>query len=373
VITIILLLAPVHASEPFKVISNIPPYVRPVDTFTLSIAVINNTGEDQKNVKVSLFATPPFDILGDKEFSMGDLDEFVNTRIAVFKLSVRQNASYGFYDIPILVKSHTLEFKDKLTLHVLGTTLVNVAKISVDKDKVFPADNFILKATVENKGENGLKWLKVSLNTNPSSMPNPPLIPLASPETVFLNMRSRERRVASFSISVGKDTTPASYPLLLEISFQDEADVSGSYEVWYGMDVSGKSSLVFAGIEPEPAEPSENDTVVLNVSVKNTGHVAAKSVRGMIVYEGGRFSSFISDIDKDESGTLIFNLDKLEAGKYDLKIEITWTDEYGQKGQMSEEWVLQVRKEEKSNSAYVAAIVILLVVALAYLIKKKLK
>jgi hypothetical protein len=373
-VTIFILLAPfVGAGDPFKVVSDVPQFVKPGDTFTISINVQNKTGTDQRGVKVTLFVSPPFDMVGDDVFSLGTFDEFVDMRSAIFKLRVRQNAPYGYYDIPFIIKNQNMEFKDMLTIRILGTTLVNVSRIWVDKEKVFPGDTFILKAQVENKGENKLKWVKVSLNCNPSSLQNPPLVPLTTTETVFLKMTRGAIGEVSFTLSVGKDAAPESYPLLFVINYQDEADAQGSYEVHYGIEVLGKAAIVFSSIEPDPIEPTQNDTIVLNVSLKNVGEIQAKSVKGTAVFKGGKYTAFLPDIAKDESGSLAFNVGTLGPGEHDFTISILWVDEYGQSGEISEDYVLMVKREEKSYTPLIVGGILVLLVGATYFLKKRSK
>jgi len=373
-ITALILLVPlVGAGDPFKVVTDVPQFVKPGDTFTVSITVQNKTGSDQREVEVSLLASSPLDVVGDDVFILGTFDEFIDMRKAVFKLHVRENASYGYYDIPYTIKNQNVEYRDTLRVHVLGTTLVNIPSISVDKEKVFPGDTFLLGVSVENMGENRLKWIKVSLNCNPPSLQNPPLVPLTTTETVFLNMNRGAREETSFTLSVGKDTLPGSYPLLLVMSYEDEAELEGRYEVPYGIEVLGKANIVFSSIEPDPTEPAENDTIVLNVSLKNVGDIEAKSVKGTAVSKGGKYTAFLPDIAKDESGSLAFTIGTLATGEYDFTISIQWVDEYGQSGEIDENYVLTVKGEEKSYTSLIIGGVLFLVVAVAYFLKKRSK
>jgi hypothetical protein len=373
-LTLFILLAPlVGAGDPFKVVTDVPQFVKPGETFTISITVQNKTGSDQRDVKVSLFASSPFDVVGEDVFTLGTFDEFIDVRIAVFKLRVHENASYGYYDIPYTIKNQDVEYRDKLKIHILGTTLVNIPIISVDKGKVFPGDTFLLNVSVENLGENKLKWIKVSLNCNPSSLQNSPLVPLTTTEAVFLNMNRGAREETSFSLSVGKDTQPGSYPLLLVMSYEDEAELEGRYEVLYGVEVLGKATIVFSSIEPDPIEPIQNDTIVLNVSLKNVGEIQAKSVKGTAVFKGGKSTAFLPDIAKDESGSLTFNIGTLGPGEHDFTISILWVDEYGQSGEISENYVLTVRKEEKSYTPLIVGGILVLLVGTAYFLKKRSK
>jgi hypothetical protein len=373
-VTVLILLAPlVGAGDPFKVVTDVPQFVKPGDTFTISISVQNKTGSDQRDIKVSLLASSPFDVVGDDVFILGTFDEFIDMRMAVFKLHVRENASYGYYDIPYIIKNQNVEYRDMLKIHVLGTTLVNIPSISVDKEKVFPGDTFLLMVSVENKGENRLKWIKISLNCNPSSLQNSPLVPLTTTEAVFLNMKRGAREETSFTLSVGKDTQPGSYPLLLVMSYEDEAELEGEYEVPYGIEVLGKANIVFSSIEPDPMEPTQNKTIVLNVSLKNVGEIEAKSVKGTAVSKGGKYTAFLPDIAKDESGSLAFNVGTLGPGEHDFTISIQWVDEYGQSGEIDENYVLMVKREERSYTSFIVGGVIVLVVAAAYFLKKRSK
>ncbi len=215
------------------------PHLTPGDrNVGLEFTVQNNIDAPVDNVKIYLFlrypfsaSIPPNNKLGEISYpgyliaSGGSGNEYTQyfnlaARTAhktFFKIDVDRNATYGQYDIPYTIYyGQNKESTGKITLAVKGNTLVEVRSVQViaNSSLVEPGEPFRMAVSLENVGDNEIKWLKLTLNPGDKA-----LVPLSSDsERIFKDLSQGTNRDAEFWFSMEKDAAIKNYPVDLVLN-----------------------------------------------------------------------------------------------------------------------------------------------------------
>ncbi len=385
----------VHAQMellPFDVTSVVSvPHLSPGDSnIGLEFTVQNNKDSSIDKMKIYLFlsypfsaSVPPNNRLGEISYpgyliaSGGSGDEYTQyfnlgpdmVHKTFFKIDVDRNAQYGLYDIPYTIfYDQSKQYSGKITLSVKGETLIEVKNVSVESNnsKVEPGEVFKMVVQFENAGDNGIKWLKLTLSPGDKA-----LVPLASDsERVFKDVPAGSKRESEFWFSLEKDASVKNYPIDLILNYLDERGTIFNETKLVGIVAAGRANLDIAKKTTEPARLKENEPFSLTIKIENTGTGDAKGVTASLdsKFEGDTLA-YLGEIKKDDYSNAIFSLDAGRSGKNTGILRITYEDDFGSH-EIQKELILIVNNGD-SKSPIPAVIGIAAIAAIIILWKKR--
>ncbi|VVB85368.1 Uncharacterised protein [uncultured archaeon] len=346
------------------------PHLTPGDrNVGLEFTVQNNIDAPVDNVKIYLFLRYPFSAsispnnkLGEISYpgyliaSAGSGNEYTQyfnlaagtAHKTFFKIDVDRNATYGQYDIPYTIYyGQNKESTGKITLAVKGNTLVEVRSVQViaNSSQVEPGQPFKMTVSLENVGDNEIKWLKLTLNPRDKE-----LVPLSSDsERIFKDLSQGTNRDAEFWFSMEKDAVIKNYPVDLVLDYMDERGIEYNETKLVGIVAAGRANLDIAKKTTEPARIKENEPFTLTVKIENTGTGDAKGVTARLEsgLEGDTLA-YLGEIKKDDYSNAIFTLDGIGNGKKSAILNISFEDDFG-KREMQRELILIINPADSSN------------------------
>ncbi len=121
------------------------------------------------------------------------------------RVDIDRGAKYGVYDLPYTIFYDNKEYNGKITLTIKGETLIEIKNVSVasNNSQVEPGEVFKIQISLENVGDNEIKWLKISLNPKDKA-----LIPLSSDsEMIFKDMPRGSQKNSEIWFSLEKDAS----------------------------------------------------------------------------------------------------------------------------------------------------------------------
>jgi LPXTG-motif cell wall-anchored protein len=369
-------------SSPFDVIYVMSvPHLSPGDrNVGLDFTVQNNEDASFDNLKVYLFLRYPFSASVPPNNKMGELaspgyligsggsgDEYTPYfnlapgmgHKTFFKIDVDRAAKYGFYDIPYTIfYGQSNEYNGKITVAVKGDTLIEIKNVSVgsNNSQVEPGEVFKIAVVFENIGDNGIKWLKLTLNPEDKS-----LVPLSSDsERVFKDMPQGSKNDAEFWFSLEKDATAKNYPIDLILDYMDERGVEYNETKQVGIVAAGRATLDIAKKTTEPARIKESEPFAITLKIENTGTGDAKGVTARLEsgFEGDTLA-YLGEIKKDDYSNAIFTLDGTKSGKKTGTLLISYEDDFG-RHEIQRELILIVNPGDTQNPIpFIAGIMVI--------------
>jgi hypothetical protein len=346
------------------------PHLTPGDrNVGLEFTVQNNIDAPVDNVKIYLFLRYPFSASISPNNKLGEISypgyliasggsgneytQYFNLAAGTahktfFKIDVDRNATYGQYDIPYTIYyGQNKESTGKITLAVKGNTLVEVRSVQViaNSSQVEPGEPFKMVVSLENVGDNEIKWLKLTLNPGDKA-----LVPLSSDsEHIFKDLSQGTERNAEFWFSMEKDAVIKNYPVDLGLDYMDERGIEYNETKLIGIVAAGRANLDIAKKTTEPARIKENEPFTLTVKIENTGTGDAKGVTARLEsgLEGDTLA-YLGEIKKDDYSNAIFTLDGIGSGKKSAVLNISFEDDFG-KREIQRELILIINPADSSN------------------------
>lgn len=327
------------------------PHLTPGDrNMGIEFIVQNNKDVSFNDMKIYLFMRYPFSASIPPNNKMGELsypgylissggsgDEYTQyfnllpktSHKTFFKVDVDRNAKYGLYDIPYTIYyDQGKEYNGKITLAVKGDTLVEIINFQVASNgsKVEPGDFFKVDVTLENVGDNTIKWLKLTLNPKDKAF-----VPLSSDsEHVFKDIPQGTRKDSEFWFSIEKDADIKNYPFDLILSYMDERGMEYNETKLVGIVAAGRASLDIAKKTTDPARVKESEPFTLTVKIENTGTGDANGVAARLESElDGDTLAYLGEIKKDDYSNAIFSLEGAKSGKKMGVLWISYEDDFG--------------------------------------------
>ncbi len=329
----------------------------------------NNKDVSIDNIKIHLFlrypfsaSIPPNNKLGELSYpgylisSTGSGDEYtpyfnlapMMSHKTFFKIDVDRNAKYGDYDIPYTIfYSQNKEYSGKITLAVKGDTLIEVKNVRVgsNSSQVEPGEVFKIDISLENIGDNEIRWLKLTLNPKDKA-----LVPLSSDsEHIFKDILQGSIKEAEFFFSLEKDAPAKNYPIDLLLNYMDERGVMFNETKLVGIVAAGSAALDIAKKTTEPARIKQNEPFTLTVKIENTGTGDAKGVIARLESQlEGDTLAYLGEIKKDDYSNAIFTLDGAESGKRTAVLQINYEDDFGMH-ELKKELILIINPGDSQN------------------------
>jgi hypothetical protein len=314
--------------------------VHPGDTnIPLSIVLSNSGDATARDVSATLLLASPlsyiYNVNGSQvaaetvDQSAGDMLPS-NSFTLRFAITVASDATAGVHRLTVILDYKTardlLPVEKTLTVDVpVWTGDVRVQHVLTVPGKVYPGDNQInVKAWLMNSGTGSTTDLQVRL-----LLEDPFQESSGGSDTFFLGtMQPGQINEADFYVDISKSAQFGSYNLkLVTVS----AGSSGQEEIGQ-VPIYVSEKVIFEVVQVEPKVVHAGDSgVSIKVTIKNTGTLAADSVRAQLLvgnYFSGTLTDFLGTMQPGESKTAYLTVDvdsKATPQTYKMDLRLDWT------------------------------------------------
>jgi hypothetical protein len=313
--------------------------VHPGDSnFPLSIVISNAGDAAARDVSATLVLAPPFSYAynvngsevtaGTAVQSAGDIQAGYSFTVR-YALTVASDATAGIHRLTLILDYKTarelLRVEKTLTVDVpVWTGDVRVQHVVIVPGKVYPGDNqIIVKTWLVNSGTGSTADLQVRL-----LMQNPFQASSGGSDIFFLGtMQPGQVSEADFYVDISKTAEFGSYNLKLVTV------PAGGGQVEIGqVPIYVSEKVIFELVQVEPTVLHAGDSgVSIKVTIKNTGTVAADSVRAQLMvgnYFSGTLTDFLGTMQPGETKTAYLTVDvdsKATSQTYKMDLRLDWT------------------------------------------------
>ncbi len=314
--------------------------VHPGDTnIPLSIVLSNAGDAAARDVSGTLVLASPFSYaynVNGSQVNAGTVDQNAGDIQAGYSftlryaLTVASDANAGIHRLTLIVDYKTarelLAVEKTLSVDVpVWTGDVRVQNVVTVPAKVYPGDNQVaVKAWLVNSGTGSTADFQVRL-----ILQGPFQASSGGSDTFFLGtMQPGQVSEADFYVDINKSAQFGSYNLkLVTVS----ADGIGQVEIGQ-IPIYVSEKVIFELVQLEPKLVHAGDSgVSVKVTIKNTGTVAADSVRAQLMvgnYFSGTLTDFLGTIQPGESKTAYLTVDvdsKATSQVYKMDLRLDWT------------------------------------------------
>ena len=314
--------------------------VHPGDTnIPLSIVLSNAGDAAARDVSAKLVLASPFsyayNVNGSQvtadtvDQSAGDIQAGFSFTLQ-FALTVASDATAGIHRLTLIINYKTarelLPVEKTLSVNVpVWTGDVRVQNVVTVPAKVYPGDNQVaVKAWLVNSGTGSTADLQVRL-----LLQDPFQASSGGSDTFFLGtMQPGQVSEADFYVDISKSAQFGSYNLKL---VTDSTGSSGQVEIGQ-IPIYLSEKVIFEVVQLEPKVVHAGDSgVSIKVTIKNTGTVAADSVRAQLMvgnYFSGTLTDFLGTMQPGESKTAYLTVDvdaKATPQVYKMDLRLDWT------------------------------------------------
>ena len=314
--------------------------VHPGDTnIPLSIVLSNAGDAAARDVSATLVLASPFSYAynvngsqvnaGTVDQSAGDIQAGLSFTLR-YALTVASDAIAGIHRLTLILDYKTarelLAVERTLSVDVpVWTGDVRVQHVVTVPARVYPGDNQIaVKAWLVNSGTGSTADFQVRL-----VLQDPFQASSGGSDTFFLGtMQPGQVSEADFYVDISKSAQFGSYNLkLVTVS----AGSSGQVEIGQ-IPIYLSEKVIFEVVQLEPKVVHAGDSgVSIKVTIKNTGTVAADSVRAQLMvgnYFSGTLTDFLGTMQPGESKTAYLTVDvdaKATPQVYKMDLRLDWT------------------------------------------------
>jgi hypothetical protein len=314
--------------------------VHPGDTnIPLSIVLSNAGDAAARDASGTLVLAAPFSYAynvngsqvnaGTVDQSAGDIQAGYSFTLR-YALTVASDAIAGIHRLTLILDYKTarelLPVEKTLSVDVpVWTGDVRVQHAVTVPAKVYPGDNQIaVKAWLVNSGTGSTADFQVRL-----VLQDPFQASSGGSDTFFLGtMQPGQVSEADFYVDINKSAQFGSYNLkLVTVS----AGSSGQVEIGQ-IPIYVSEKVIFEVVQMEPKVVHAGDSgVSIKVTIKNTGTVAADSVRAQLMvgnYFSGTLTDFLGTMQPGESKTAYLTVDvdsKATSQTYKMDLRLDWT------------------------------------------------
>ena len=314
--------------------------VHPGDTnIPLSIVLSNAGDAAARDVSATLVLASPFSYaynVNGSQVNAGTVDQSAGDIQAGFSftlryaLTVASDAIAGIHRLTLILDYKTarelLAVERTLSVDVpVWTGDVRVQHVVTVPARVYPGDNQIaVKAWLVNSGTGSTADFQVRL-----VLQDPFQASSGGSDTFFLGtMQPGQVSEADFYVDISKSAQFGSYNLkLVTVS----AGSSGQVEIGQ-IPIYLSEKVIFEVVQLEPKVVHAGDSgVSIKVTIKNTGTVAADSVRAQLMvgnYFSGTLTDFLGTMQPGESKTAYLTVDvdaKATPQVYKMDLRLDWT------------------------------------------------
>jgi len=314
--------------------------VHPGDTnIPLSIVLSNAGDAAARDVSATLVLAAPFSYaynVNGSQVNAGRVDQSAGDIQAGFSftlryaLTVASDAIAGIHRLTLILDYKTarelLAVERTLSVDVpVWTGDVRVQHVVTVPAKVYPGDNQIaVKAWLVNSGTGSTADFQVRL-----VLQDPFQASSGGSDTFFLGtMQPGQVSEADFYVDISKSAQFGSYNLRL---VTDSTGSSGQVEIGQ-IPIYLSEKVIFEVVQVEPKVVHAGDSgASIKVTIKNTGTVAADSVRAQLMvgnYFSGTLTDFLGTMQPGESKTAYLTVDvdsKATSQVYKMDLRLDWT------------------------------------------------
>ena len=379
-------------AEPFNITTVLSvPHLTPGDrNIGLEFTIQNNQDTSSGNIKAYLFLRYPFSASVPSNNNLGELsnpgyligaggsgDEYTPyfdlaphmSRKTFFKIDVDRSAKYGIYDLPYTVFYDNKEYNGKITLTIKGETLIEIKNVSVgsNNSQVEPGEIFKIQISIENVGDNEIKWLKISMNPKDKA-----LVPLSSDsEVIFKDIPQGSQKNSEIMFSLEKDALIKNYPIDLALNYLDERGVEYNETRLVGIVAAGRANIDIAKKTTDPARILGDQPFTLTIKIENTGTGDAKGVTAHLESNlSGDNLAYLGEIKKDDYSNAIFTLDSDGSGTKSGVLRIDYEDDFG-KHEIQKDVIIVVSPTESQNLLPLLIGIIAIAAIIFFIIRRK--
>ena len=379
-------------AEPFNITTVLSvPHLTPGDrNIGLEFTIQNNQDTSTDKVKAYLFLRYPFSASVPSNNNLGELsnpgyligaggsgDEYTPyfdlpphmSRKTFFKIDIDRSAKYGIYDLPYTVFYDNNEYTGKITLTIKGETLIEIKNVSVGSNNspVEPGEIFKIQISLENVGDNEIKWLKISIDPKDKA-----LVPLSSDsEVIFKDILQGSQKNSEIVFSLEKDALIKNYPIDLELNYLDERGVEYNETRLVGIVAAGRANIDIAKKTTDPARILGDQPFTLTIKIENTGTGDAKGVTAHLESNlSGDNLAYLGEIKKDDYSNAIFTLDSDGSGTKSGVLRIEYEDDFGNH-EIQKDVIIVVSTTESQNLLPLLIGIIAIAAILFFIIRRK--
>jgi len=293
----------------------------------------NNGSGEARNVMVELLPQYPFSLEpgADAVRNLGTIQSMQRGDVGVivkYRLRVDENAVEGENDLRIRYKTEGYswiepeEFKVDVQTH---DAILSVNSVSIGKKTLEPGASNIVKITVSNEADSGLKDIKARLELG-----GLPFVPLGSTnEKSIYKIGSKESYEFDFEILANPDAASGVYQVPLKITYSDELGKTYFKNSTIGLIVGAMPDLSVTLDTTEVYETKKPGEIIIKVVNKGVTDIKFANVKLMPSKDYRILSNdedYLGNIDSDDYETAEFKI--YVENKKDKKIILPISIEY---------------------------------------------
>jgi hypothetical protein len=321
--------------------STAPVNARPGDVNAPLSIVIANGGDDvARGVTARLDLTTPFSFdyyqdgvkrsSSSVSITAGDIQAGQSQRLR-FVLSIASNATEGIYRLSLqLSYSSARELQQVVVTQSVDVPVwrgkLSIQRVTTVPEKIYPGSvGVLLRVWIVNTGQGAEQDVELRL-----TLENPFKASSSSSDKIFLGtVPSYQVSLAEFHFDVDDAAKYGDYSLrLLYTTGIGVPSLTGRVNLY----LEQKVRFQITSVNPEQVSPGDVG-VTFSFSVKNTGSVAAKSVRVQLRpgnYFSGTLTDFLGTLESGEQKTAFATLDvdgKAPEGDQRIDLRVDWTQD----------------------------------------------
>lgn len=299
--------------------------VRGGETFILEVTITNDDTITKENINLQLDPTYPFDIIGDDEKDLGDLNPG-SSRSTLFRIEIDDSVEEDDYEIEITIEDNSDDDTDSFYIEVENERAELIVGNLITKPGVISPNtqDVSLLLTIENVGEKDAKVAEIVLNTPQGFEPS-----FTNNNRFWVGkLGAGESKEVEFFVDVDELVNAGSYTFTYDFTYEDEDD--RTYNEQSEIPFLVKSSP-YLEVLTSSGSGNAGETGQLTIVIINTGDESAEAVDVRILKENSQpfnfdvRSMYLGELEPGESGTVIFDIDTnsdATLNDYDFKVFI---------------------------------------------------
>ena len=307
------------------------------ETFTLTISITNTDQDDQDKTEVvfELDEKDPFNVKGDEEWDIGDL-EFEETQTHTFRVGIDANTPEGKYDLEFKLDDADKDYDDELEIEVESDQAdLIIGNVQTLPSSITPDEEDLkLDITIENLGSGDANFVRTKLILPQGFEASSSFSDYVNLGTIFGEDSADEddesvSKTATFYINTDKDLESGTHQAQLEIEYKTGSE-KRFQTLSFDLPVKGKPLFNIISTSTSPKVTMQGQPGQLSIQIQNIGEEKGQetSIRVFensdLPIEFDQKTNFIGDLEKGEIGTAIFKFEVEEDApvkEYLIKIQ----------------------------------------------------
>ncbi len=237
------------------------------------------------------------------------------SREIVFSGQLSPNAAPGTYKGTLKISTQSGDFEFPVYLLVKGQSGLTVSSVN---SGLAVGNKGVLSFNFQNPLSTELT--NVHLTINPEFK-----YYTEEPEQFFERIPAKGTAEASYHVFVDRDVSPGAYDVTVTLS-SDQITRKTTIPVL----VKGIPKLSLSSVSYDVDRITANQPVLLSIQIENVGTGDARNIRMTVTGLSGQGSQEIGTVEKDDTGTGVFDTKFTEPGNKKLKVLVQYDDEYGE-------------------------------------------